>query len=416
MALAGMYSGKLLKSCESLPIQGIFVMLKRPRTARRSRNTAEAEELIRLASGLAASSHLVEDRFWQDALANLIHEILLAGEEETLNTALDTLAQTDAVAWNELADVVESCSETREFILDGKEWQAVLIAAPILSWSRYAIPAGPLGREITQMIRVQLCAHILASGVKLSLTDYLFSPDQLPQGYCNTAHLTEALSQLAPRNGTLAMDARDLPETQQFLSDTRYILAVVAAPKGEALFRWQEEDGDRAEALSQWQKQGGNTIQPVFTGCAFEPLLPLAYFGAWREADRASRAYAIRATTAFLQLALNIEPRQVSAAIAPCHGRRLEEYRVGFMLHGSPNVIHGVVWPLLDGEDENTDCFGQIETVLRDCGIADIVMHEHEFPLDYCDDCGAPLFPNIEGELLHTETPEEATEQPRHLH
>ena len=182
------------------------------------------------------------------------------------------------------------------------------------------------------------------------------------------------------------------------------------------MFRWQEEDGERSEAQAQWIKQGGGVLQPAFTGCAFEPLLPQAYFGAWREADRASRTYAIHATVAFLQVALNVEPRQITAAIAPCHGRRLEEYRVGFMLHGSPDVVHGVVWPLLDGEDEHTDSFGQIETVLRECGIADVVIHEHEFPLDYCDDCGAPLFPNIEGELLHTETPEEAPEQPRHLH
>ena len=248
-------------------------MLKRPRAARRSRHTAEAEELIRLATGLAASSHMAEDRFWQDKLAGLIHEVLVSGEEETLNTALDTLVQTDSIAWNELADVVESCSETTNFMHDGKEWQAVLVAAPILCWSRYAIPSGPLGREITQLMRVQLCAHVLAGGVKLSVADYLFSPDQLPQGYCNTAQLTEALAESVMRNGTLAIDTRNLPPTQQFLSDTRYVLAVAACPKGEPLFRWQESDGDREEAQSQWQKQGGGALQPVFAGCAFAGLL-----------------------------------------------------------------------------------------------------------------------------------------------
>ena len=391
-------------------------MIKRPRTARRSRHTAEAEELIRLATGLATSSNLAEDRFWQDALAVIINEIITSGEEETLNTALDTLTKTDPRAWNELADVVESCCESRSFMQDGEEWQTLLIAAPFMSWSRYAIPSGPLGKEITQMIRVQLSAHVLAKGVKLAMADFLFSPDQLPQGYCSSAHLADALTELAPHSGTLAFDLRQLPETRPFLSDTRYVLAVVAAPKGAAFFRWQEEDGNRSDSEAQWQKQGGGVLQPVFTGCAFEPLLPLAYFAAWREADRTSRAYSIHATVAFLQLALNVEPRKISAAIAPCHGRRLEEYRIGFMLKENPNVVHGVVWPLLDGEDEQTDCFNQIEAVLRECGIADIVIHEHEFPLDYCDDCGAPLYPNTEGDLLHTEMPEEAPEQPRHLH
>ncbi|MBS1154820.1 MAG: hypothetical protein H6R07_744 [Proteobacteria bacterium] len=391
-------------------------MLKRPRSARRSRHTAEADELIRLANGLAASSNMTEDRFWQHALELLINEILVSNEEETLNTALDALAKSDNRAWNELADVIESCCETRSFMLDGKEWQALLIAAPLLSWSRYAIPSGPLGREMTQLVRTHLCAHVLASGVKVGLADYLFSPDQLPQGYCNTTQLAEALTELAPRNGTLAFDPGQMPATNQFLSDTRYILAVVAAPKGEALFRWQEDDGSRSEAEAQWRKQGSSALHPLFAGCAFEPLLPLTYFAAWREADQASRAYAIRATVSFLQLALNVEPRQITAAIAPCHSRRLEEYRIGFMLRDSSDVIHGVVWPLLDGEDEQTDCFGQIEAVLRECGIANIVTHEHEFPLDYCDDCGAALYPNADGELMHTETPEEAPEQPRHLH
>jgi len=391
-------------------------MIKRPRTARRNRPTAEAEELIRMANGLAASCNMVEDRFWQNALINLINEILEAEEEDTLNTALDALAKADSSAWNGLADVIESCSETRFYEQDGQEWQSLLIATPVLAWSRYAIPSGPLGRELTQQVRVHLSAHVLAQGVNLAMADFLFSPDQLPQGYCHTTKLTNTLAELAHRNGTLTLDAKQLPETRQFLSDTRYILAVVTSPKGQPLFRWQEEDGERDEAETQWRKQGGNALQPLFAGCAFEPLLPLAYFAAWREADRDSRAYSIRATVSFLQLAMNVEPRQIAAAIAPCHSRRLEEYRVGFMLRDSSNVVHGVVWPLLDGEDEQTDCIGEIETVLRECGVTEIITYEHHFPLDYCDDCGAPLYPNTEGELLHTEAPAEATEQPRHLH
>ncbi len=391
-------------------------MIKRPRASRRSRHTAEAEELIWMANSLADSCNMAEDRFWQDSLVRLVNEILAAGEEDTLNTALDALAKADTQAWNELADVVESCCEIRTFLQDGKEWQSILIAAPVLSWSRYAIPSGPLGRELTQQMRVHLGAHVLASDVKVALVDYLFSPDQLPQGYCNTTQLTDALGELAIGNGTLTLDPKQLPETKQFLSDTRYVLAVAAAPKDQPLFRWQEEDGDRAEAEAQWRKQGGSALQPLFAGCAFEPLLPLAYFAAWREADRASRAYSVRATVSFLQLSLNIEPRQITVAIAPCHSRRLEEYRVGFMLRDGTDVVHGVVWPLLDGEDEQTDCVGEIEAVLRECGVTEIIVHEHEFPMDYCDDCGAPLYPNSEGELLHTETPEEVPEQSRHLH
>ena len=33
-----------------------------------------------------------------------------------------------------------------------------------------------------------------------------------------------------------------------------------------------------------------------------------------------------------------------------------------------------------------------------------------------CDDCGAPLFPDSEGELVHAEMPEEAASPSPHLH
>ncbi|MBU1666159.1 MAG: DUF2863 family protein, partial [Gammaproteobacteria bacterium] len=33
-----------------------------------------------------------------------------------------------------------------------------------------------------------------------------------------------------------------------------------------------------------------------------------------------------------------------------------------------------------------------------------------------CDDCGAPLFPNPDGESVHAELPEEMQGTPAHLH
>lgn len=391
-------------------------MSKRPSPARRSRLSDEMDELLRLAEGLALSCSLTEDRFWQDKLAQQINQSLQNEDEDTLTATLDTLAKTDSRAWNEMADILESCCETKLFTLKGIPHTGILFAAPILSWSRYAIPTGPLGRELMQTLRTQLGAHIFAQGAQLALVDFLFSPDQLPQGFCNTAQFADKLIPLIGGNSPLQMDPKQLPETGAFLSDTRYVVGMVAMPQGSPHFRWQEDDGKQDEAETQWQRQGSNVLQPAFSGCAYETLLPLAYFAAWREADRASRAYAIRATISFLQLALNVEGRQLAAAIAPCHGRRLEEYRVGFFRTNSDQIVHGVVWPLLDSEDEQTDSVGEIEELLRECGITDIVVHEQAFPLDYCDDCGSPLYPNADGELLHAETPEDIPEQPPHLH
>ena len=70
------------------------------------------------------------------------------------------------------------------------------------------------------------------------------------------------------------------------------------------------------------------------------------------------------------------------------------------------DVYHGVVWPLVGAEDESTDTLGEIESTLRQIGVTDIRFLDHHFPLEFCDDCSAPLFPNVDGELIHAELPE----------
>ena len=391
-------------------------MNKNPNTIRHSRGAAEVDELIHIATSLAVSCTLAEDRFWQDKLASLVSDILLDEDEETLNAALDTLSKADPQAWNELADIVEACTETHSIIIDKIEHQAIMFAVPLLAWSRFNIPTGPLGDARIHSLREHLSKHVFIEGVKLSLADFLFSPDQLPQGYCNTAKLSKLLANLTSSNGTLMCEQANNAEPSAFLTDTRYLLGAVAAPKGHAIFRWQEEDGSRKDILTQWQKQGLTSLQSLFTGCAMESLLPISYFAAWRESDRASRAYSLRASVSFLQLLLNVEAKQLTCVIAACHGRSLEEYRVGFIRRNEEPMLHGVVWPLLDGEDEHTDCIAEIETILRESGINDIVVHEHSFPMDQCDDCGNPLFPNLDGDLLHTETPEPNDTPSPHLH
>jgi hypothetical protein len=239
----------------------------------------------------------------------------------------------------------------------------------------------------------------------------------LPQGYRETAQMTEKLGKAALHGRDQHFDPAQMPETVSFLSDSRYLLGVVAVPKGTALFRWQESDGDRDEVLKRWRAQGGEALRRTLPACAMDVLLPQPFFSACREADRLSRPYAIRAAVAFLQTALNIAPTQLRAIAAPFFDRQLEEYRIGFALTDTTDVMHGVVWPLLEAEDENTDISAQIEAVLRDAGLVEVLLLDHRFPLEYCDDCGAPLYPNPDGEPVHAEMPEEQmASAPRHLH
>lgn len=370
---------------------------------------------MQLARALAQSSSRIEDGFWETRLAARIDKLIKSSDDDSLSAALDTLNKTDQRGCDALADMIEFRCESRGEGIQG-ERDVLLFAAPVLVWSRYAIPSGPIAAEALANLRVQLAAHIFAADVRLGLADILFSPDQLPPSYSETARLTGKLVKAAVHSRDLHLDPGQLGETMSFLSDTRYLVGVVIADKGAPLFRWQEADGNRETALSRWRTQGGEALRPLLPACASELLLPLAFHAACREAERQSRPYSIRASVAFLNTGVNIAADRLTAVIAPFKENRIEEYRVGFVHKDSNNVVHGVVWPLLDVEDGN-DTPAQIEAVLRECGVDDIRVIEHTFPLEYCDDCGAPLYPDSEDEAVHAELPEDdGARAPQHLH
>ncbi|HMX15358.1 MAG TPA: DUF2863 family protein [Rhodocyclaceae bacterium] len=386
--------------------------MKRTRFSRRSKLTPDVDELLRLAHGYALSATRIEDAFWEARLTDRVGRLLEDGDEEVFNAVLDRLYSDNGRAYDQLADVIESCAESRT-----GDHDLLLFVAPVLAWSRYGIPSGPVSKEVLANARVQLQGHVFAKGVKVGLADFVFSPDQLPQGFCETAGLRERLAKAALHGRDLAVDTAQLPETQSFLSDTRFLIGLAAAPSRGALFRWQEDDGNRDDAARQWHAQGGEALRPLFPACAFDVLLPQPYHAGCRDADRQARPYSLRAACAFLGTALNVQAADLQAVVAPFHERRLEEFRIGFLRKGLPDVVHGVVWPLLDSEDETADVGGQIEALLKELGVGEVLVLDQRFPLEWCDDCGAPLYPNPDGEPVHAEMPEEQAESaPRHLH
>jgi hypothetical protein len=377
------------------------------------RLSRDAERLVWLAKGLTDSGSRAEDGWWEDELNILIDKMLAAGQEDALNQALDRLHETHGRAYDSLADLIEAASESH----DDDSHRYLLLALPTLAWSRYRIPDRNLSAALMANLRVQLKAHVLADNARLGLADFLFSPDQLPRGFVETRAFADKLGLAAQGDGELRIAAGSLPETGHYIADLRYVLAVVAAPHGRPLFRWQEIDGNRDTALKEWQAQAGPSIQAAMPGCAIQLLLPDAYFSAWRQADQAARGYSLIATAAYLQAVLDLPPAGLQAVAAPYHDHRLVEWRVGFSRQGEDQVLHGVVWPLLGAEDDGTDIAGEIEQTLKKAGLSHILILDQRMPLEYCDDCGAPMFPNTDGESVHAEMPEAETDAaPMHLH
>lgn len=390
--------------------------MKRTRFGARDRLSRDAAELQRLAAGLSESGGKLEDAYWETQLAEAVDSLLKNGAEDDINTALDRLFEANPRAHDELADMVESRAEANRLEVQGQLFDIQLFAAPVLAWSRFSIPASPLPKSTLQALAVQLGAHVFGGDAKLALADFLFSPDQLPRSFCDTWQLTRELGEAALAGGHLAIDTKGMPETNRFLSDVRYLVGAIAVPRGKPLFRWNEADGSKEGALKEWLKQGSPNLEPLLTGCAWQPLLADAYHAACRNADRLSRPYSLKASVAFLQTTLGLMPADIRAVVGPCYDRRMEEYRVGLGPTTGDEIYHGIVWPLLGAEDEATDAAGEIEAVLREAGVKDVLFLDHHFPMEFCDDCGAPLFPNREAELVHAEMPEQPAANSQVLH
>lgn len=390
--------------------------MKRTRFGSRDRLSRDAAELQRLAAGLSESGGKLEDAYWEAQLAETVDGLLKNGAEDDINTALDRLFEANPRGHDELADMVESRAETNRMEALGQTFDIQLFAAPVLAWSRFSIPACPLPKSTLQALAVQLGAHVFGGDARLAIADFLFSPDQLPRSFCDTWQLTRELGEAALAGKHLAVDTAGMAETNRFLSDVRYIVGAIAVPRGKPLFRWNEVDGNREASLKEWIKQGSPNLEPLLTGCAWQPLLADSYHAACRNADRLSRPYSLKASVAFLQTMLGLMPADIRAVVGPSYDRRMEEYRIGLGPTTGDEIYHGIVWPLLGAEDEATDAAGEIEAVLREAGVKDVLFLDHHFPMEFCDDCGAPLFPNREAELVHAEMPEQPAANSQVLH
>ena len=389
--------------------------MKKSPSSRRGRASREADLLVELAEGLAQSGSRAEDHFWEAKLEREIENLLKQGDEGSLNAALDRLADRESRAYEELADAIEGRVEHAITPTSDGDRDVLLFAAPVLAWSRMPLPTRPIPPAVVKATTQALANVVFTPNVDLTLANYFYSPDQLPETFCDTAEFRQQLTK-SIADGVLKVDPAQLKETAQFLADQRYIIGAVSVPKGEAIFRWQSGDAPRDQVMKSWIEESQKVLAPLLPACAFEGMLPRAYYVACRDADRSARPFSIRASVAFLATTLGVSTNVLTAVVGGCYNRQLEEFRVGFAVGDEEEVSHGVVWPLLGAEDEMSDVAEEIETTLKESGIQHISMLRQRLPMEYCDDCGAPLYPNADGEMVHAELPDVAEQPSQHLH
>jgi hypothetical protein len=417
--------------------------MRRPSKDSIHKLSAESQRLSSIAQAIVQAASRIEERTWERQLDTQLQKLLKTNHQESIDTALNELFKDDLAAYDVLMDGVEAVSESSVLVedQDGKEvtWQALLVAAPILAWTRFSIASGAIPADLLNTLSAHFSAHLLAEGTRMAMAPSLYAIDQLPRTHAETYTMTHKLAQAAYKGSSVKPAVR-APDTAPFLADTRYLLIAVVAPQGAPLFRWQEPQhhinfiAERASALEQWRAQATDNVARLMPGCGIELLLPEAYYVACREADKLIRPVSIRAAVHYLTNTLDVEAADLRAVIAgfgeETTDGQIDEYRVGFTLRQSPDVVYGIVWPLYGQEDEEgTPMEGpmmagpapvapinEITTHLNAAGIAHIKRINELYVAEYCDDCGAPLFADPTGELVHAEMPEDAPTGGEHFH
>ena len=420
--------------------------MRRPSKDSSNKLSAESQRLSSIAQAIVQSASRVEERNWERQLDGQLQKLLKTNHQESIDAALNGLFKDDLAAYDVLMDGVEAVSESSTMLEqanDGAEvtWQALLVAAPILAWTRFSIGSGPIPAELVSTLSAHFSAHLLAEGTQIAMAPTLYAIDQLPRTHAETYALTHKLAQAAHKGASVKPAVR-VQETAPFLADTRYLLVTIVAPVGAPLFRWQEPqhqvnfEAERASALLAWREQATSNVARLLPGCGVELLLPEAYYVACREADKAIRPVSIRAAVHYLTNTLDLEASDLRAVIAgfgeEAADGQIDEYRVGFTLRQSAEVVYGIVWPLYGQEDEEgTPMDGpagggllpapltpinEIIAHLNEAGVTHVKRINEVYVAEYCDDCGSPLFADPSGELVHAEMPEDTPAGTEHFH
>lgn len=404
--------------------------------------SSDGKKLVALAKEMFCASSFTESEFARFRLQVLVAALIEKAHQKTLNEAGEYLFGTDMEAYNCLLEVIESYCESAIVIEQGRRYLFLLVAVPILAWTRYTIPSGRLEDRIYQKLAENFRQIMLAENVRMKMSPILFTVDQLPMEHIEVFKASRKFIDSIQTGEPCIIPTKT--ENMQFMADGRYLLVGLMAEEGQPLFRWQAdadptEIESRKEACMQhWKQVAMPLMLQVLPGCNLDFLQPGGLFNTCRKTDQEIRPATVMAAVQYLENALNVPAQSLGAVIGgfgkESSGSQVEEYRISFYQPGDSKIVYGVVWPIFGVEEINglsmpvllenhPDALNtkggkqllEIFHLLRQLNI-----HFEKHPVDrfiteYCDDCGQPLFVDTNGELAHAEMPEE-TQQDIRLH
>ncbi|MFP5393143.1 MAG: DUF2863 family protein, partial [Gammaproteobacteria bacterium] len=190
--------------------------MRRPSKDSSHKLSAESQRLVSLCQAIVQAASRVEERAWERQLDTHLQKLLKTNHQDTVDNALNVLFKDDLNAYDVLMEGVEAVSESSSMVelVDGgeKAYQALLVAAPILAWTRFSIASGSIPADMLQTLSAHFSAHLLAEGVQMAMAPTLFSIDQLPRSHAETYATTHKLAQAAHK-GTALKPLAKAPET-----------------------------------------------------------------------------------------------------------------------------------------------------------------------------------------------------------
>ncbi len=399
---------------------------------------ADSQRLVSLAFEMFYASSFLESEFCRKKLEALVFKLLQAKKQVVLNNAIEYLFTADMEAYNCLLEVAEALSESAIIYENGKRYTVLLVAIPILAWTRFSIASGPLTSERIQAISDCFARVILADHVRYAFAPALYAVDQLPYSHVDVMAVTQGLAQSIVRGSRFELESKQ--ETVPFLADGRYLLTAIMTEEGDPFFRWQSLsdlatlDTVKEECLKRWKQDVMPIMSDILPGCNLDLLLPGGFFNTCRKADQEIRPSTIKAAVHYLVHALDVPQENLCAVIGgfgkDLDGIQVEEYRIGFYQKDNEKIVYGIVWPVYGTENVDGVNFpSQIEgytgtasskgsqqllhifQLLRKLGITYEKTAIERFTMEFCEDCGAPLFADTHGELVHAEMPEGAKKE-----
>ena len=369
--------------------------------------TEESRELLNLAYRASDSTSNVEDRLVAEKIEALCSALLSRGIDSDIEAALSLLKAEEGTQYDDLLALAEGCAE----YYSDKDGAHLLVLIPVLAWSRYKIAFGKMPQEVSYEIAKLYKSHFASPKAHVSIGNSLIAAEHIPERLTEVRSLLSRL--VKPKKDASVVDISYLltaDPTDEF-SDVRYVVLGVSAETATDLFdRFSSERIELAHKLMDFSLKARAVLREFMTGSMLEVQAPAAFFTAWRQAVASERLFSLKALVKYVCIE-KIRPEKLIATTAIFSNlsennaaEPQPEVRIGISFTFDANrIVAGVVWPCEPTELEIAQGFAKEVLTLE--GIKTVVAHDQLFPLEWCEQCGAPLYANPEGNVTHVEKP-----------